>query len=84
MDSVLQEIDLQTDVESSPASNDEVTNYILQSKNKASIYNYVPYSNSLAEMIEYFNQSQNEANQYLTKMGNQFAKETNKESFGEF
>lgn len=42
-ESIFEELNHKTDVEEFPAKNDEITNYIIKSKDKNSIFNYVSY-----------------------------------------
>lgn len=42
-ESIFEELNHKTDVEEFPAKNDEITNYILKSKDKNSIFNYISY-----------------------------------------
>jgi hypothetical protein len=41
--SILQELSHQTDVEEFPATSDDIANYIIQTKEKNSMFNYVSY-----------------------------------------
>lgn len=57
----------QTDVEESPAKNDEIALYILETKNKNSVFNYVSYEPELQQILLFFENSLNEANDFLVR-----------------
>ena len=61
-ESIFEELNHKTDVEEFPAKNDEITNYIIKSKDKNSIFNYVSYESELQEILAFFQNSQSEAN----------------------
>ena len=66
-ESIFEELNHKTDVEEFPAKNDEITNYIIKTKDKNSIFNYISYEPELQEILAFFQNSQSEANQFLVR-----------------
>jgi hypothetical protein len=83
-ESIFEELNHKTDVEEYPAKNDEITNYILKTKDKNSIFNYISYEPELQEILVFFQNSQSEANQFLVKKGSKINDEDCKFSFSDF
>lgn len=81
---IYQELNHTSQVEQ-PETTDELTKYILESKKKGSIYNYTPYEGELQEILAFFNNAQNEANDFLVRKAKSDPKTTQTNfSFADF
>jgi hypothetical protein len=83
-ESIFEELNHKTDVEEFPAKNDEITNYIIKSKDKNSIFNYVSYEPELQEILTFFQNSQTEANDFLVRKVGKIHQEDGTFSFSDF
>jgi hypothetical protein len=83
-ESIFEELNHKTDVEEFPAKNDEITNYIIKSKDKNSIFNYVSYEPELQEILTFFQNSQTEANDFLIRKVGKIHQDDGTFSFSDF
>lgn len=56
--SILQELNHKTDVEESPARNEDIASYIVRVRDKGSVFNYVSYEHELEAILTFFQGSQ--------------------------
>lgn len=83
-ESIFEELNHKTDVEEFPAKNDEITNYIIKTKDKNSIFNYISYEPELQEILTFFQNSQSEANQFLVRKATKTIENEGNFSFADF